>query len=367
MPVSQPAEWGRRFQDLATEAAQMSASSLRRYQSLLERVSRGELKPDEVQKQFRDYLQEQAGTSTREAVELSVGLLAGLLYAEARYREAMLDGLLPSADRVPPPPSPSGVDLTNWFQALSTYAAEQSARGMARHQMLVERVASGDVPATRVQEQAQRYLETHAPAFLGEVMDLGLTFVGQLQRSSSTLTDGLYDRVLGPDDQGSSVPDPPVVIELRGSSGSVVSSGMVVENARAETAEVVCRTSEFAARAFGRRFRAALEIDPARFTLGPGAQRDVALRLTLDPLLFAAGADYIATLQISGAGERDLIVQLIARAEPRPDEHPVASAPPPSPSPAKAPQRKLRGNGRQPVSAVSSAGTRSPKARRKRR
>jgi len=367
--VSQPAEWGVRFQHLAAEAAQTSASSLRRYQSLLERVSRGELKPDEVQKQFRDYLQEQAGTSTREAVESSVGLLAGLLYAEARYREAMLDGLLPSSDPVPPPPSPSGIDLTNWFQALSTYAAEQSARGMARHQTLVERVARGEIPAARVQEQSQRYLETHAPEFLGEVMDLGLTFVGQLQRSSATLADGLYDRVLGPDDQGASAPDPPIILELRGPVGSVVSSAIVVENARAETAEVVCRTSEFAARAFGRRVRAALDIDPARFALAPGAQRDVTLRLTLDPSLFTAGADYVATLQISGAGERDLIVQLMARAEARPEEHPAASPTPPPPPPASASPSKARREKRELVGAGagSSAGSGSAKARRKRR
>jgi hypothetical protein len=268
--ASQPAEWGRRFQDLAAEAGQLSAWSLRRYQSLLERVSRGELKPDEVQRQFRDYLQEQAGASTREAVELSVGLLAGLLYAEAKYREAMLDGLLPSADAVPPPPSPSGIDLTNWFQALATYAAEQSARGMARHQQLVERVASGAVSAARVQEYTQQYLHTHSPEFLAEVMDLGLTFVGNLQRSSSTLAAGLYDRVLGPDDQGPSAPEPPILLELGGPAGSVVSSTVVVENTRAETADIACRVSEFTARAFGRRFRAPLDIDPPRFTLASG-------------------------------------------------------------------------------------------------
>jgi hypothetical protein len=341
--VSQAAEWGRRFQDLAAEAGQLSAWSLRRYQHLLERVSRGELKPDEVQKQFRDYLQEQAGASTREAVELSVGLLAGLLYAEAKYREAMLDGLLPAADTVPPPPSPSGIDLTNWFQALATYAAEQSARGTARHQQLVERVASGAVSAARVQEHTQQYLQTHAPEFLAEVMDLGLTFVGNLQRSSSTLAAGLYDRVLGPDGHGPSGPEPPIILELRGLSGSVVSSTVVVENTRPETADITCRVSEFTARAFGRRFRAPMEIDPPRFTLASGGQQDVALRLTLDPSVFAAGADYVATLQISGAGERDLIVQLIARADaPASAATPPASSPeaaPPAPTPAAKPLR----------------------------
>jgi hypothetical protein len=88
---------------------------------------------------------------------------------------------------------------------------------MARHQQLVERVASGTVSAARVQEHTQQYLQTHAPEFLADVMDLGLTFVGNLQRSSSTLAAGLYDRVLGPDDQGPSAPEPPIILGCAGS------------------------------------------------------------------------------------------------------------------------------------------------------
>jgi hypothetical protein len=167
--------------------------------------------------------------------------------------------------------------------------------------------------------------------------------VGNLQRSSSTLAAGLYDRVLGPDDHGPSGPEPPIILELRGLSGSVVSSTVVVENTRPETADITCRVSEFTARAFGRRFRAPMEIDPPRFTLASGGQQDVALRLTLDPSVFAAGADYVATLQISGAGERDLIVQLIARADaPASAATPPASSPeaaPPAPTPAAKPLR----------------------------
>jgi hypothetical protein len=307
----------------------MYARVLRRYHELLDRVARGELQPEEIQKQFRDYLQEQAATSTRELVELSVGLLAGLLYVEAKYREELLDGLLPSDAPLPPPPSPSGIDLTNWFQTLAKYATEQSARGMSRHQMLVERVAAGEIPPSRVQDQGRRFLEEHAPKFLGEVMNLGLTFVGRLQRSSTNFAEGVYDRVLGPDTERSSPPEPPVCVDLRGLAGSVSSADIVVENTRSDTAEVVCRGSEFAPRTGGRRFRSGLEVVPARFTLAPGEQRDVNLRLPLDPSLFAPGADYVATLQISGAGEHQMIVQLMARAE-RPErkweEHRAGSA-----------------------------------------
>lgn len=327
MPAAtQPADWGIQFQRLAADAGQISARALRRYQELLERVARGELRPDHVQQQFRDYLQEQAGSSTRDLVELSVGLLSGLLYAEARYREALLDGLLPPDAPVPPPPQPAGEDLGEWFQALATYATEQGARGMARHQQLIGRVAAGEISAAQVREQGQRYLEAHAPAFVGEVMTLGLGFVERLQRSSSSLTDGLYDRVLGPDD-ARTTPEPPVYLDLHGTVGSTVSATLIVENTRTDAAQVTCRVSDFAARAFGRRFTAPIEIEPPQFTLAAGDAREVTVRLMLDPSVFVPGADYVATLQISGAGERELIVQLLARGEQTDAGHAGAAAP----------------------------------------
>jgi hypothetical protein len=323
--VTQPADWGQRFQQLSADAAQMYARTLRRYNELLARVARGEMQPEQVQAQFREYLQEQAATSTREMVELSVGLLTGLLHIEARYRDGLLDGLLPPEGPPPPPPSPEHIDLTNWFQSLATYASEQSARSMARHQQLVERVASGEIPPSRVQEEGRRFLEARAPEFLADVMNLGLTFVGRLQRSSAAMADGLYDRVLGPDADREARPEPPICVDLRGAPGSSPAATIVVENTRGEAADVVCHVSEFASRDGGRRFVPSLEVTPARFNLAPGSQRDVEMRLLLDPALFAAATDYVATLLVSGAGDREIVVQIIARAD---------DAPAPEPSPA---------------------------------
>lgn len=314
--ASQAAAWGARFQAITADAGQASVRALRRYQELLDRVARGEITPEEVQRQFSAYLQAHTATSARELVELSVGLLAGLLHVEATYRETLLAGLLPGSSPVPAPPSPASLDLVNWFQALSTYAAEQSARAMSRHQMLIDRVASGEIPAAQVQEHGRRFLELHSPAFLGEVMNLGLSFVEGLQRSSARVTEGLYEQVLGPD-RATAGPEPPIVVELRAPSGETASATIVVENTRTVAADVACRVSEFAARAFGRRFTAPLRMEPSRFTLAPGEQRDVSLQLPLDPGLFAPDADYIATLQIAGAGEQDLIVHLMARASSR--------------------------------------------------
>lgn len=314
--MSQAADWGLRFQELAADAGQMYARSLRRYNELLERIVRKELTPEEIHRAFREYLQDQTSASTRSLVELSVGLLAGLLHLESRYRDALLDGLVPPA--APPPPPPEAVDLADWFKALAAYSSRQSARSIARHQQLVDRVAAGQVSPQAVKEQGQRFLEQHAPAFLGDVMNLGLTFVGRMQRWSSDLADGLYDRVLGADDANVAGLEPPVCVDLHAIAGGMASATIVVENTRSETAEVVCRVSDFVARTGGDRFRPALDIAPARFRLAPQEQQDVGIDLTMDGVYFDAGTDYIATLLIAGAGEQDLIVQLIARLDREP-------------------------------------------------
>jgi hypothetical protein len=310
--VTQPEEWGRRFLELTADAGRTYDQALRRYNELLGLVATGKLRPEQVQAEFRDYLQERGSTSTRELVELSVGLLAGLLHLEAKYREALLEGLLPADSPIPPPPQPSSIDLTNWFQMLSKYAVEQSARSVARQQQLVERIASGAITPERMQEQGRRYLESHAPLFTGEVVELGLGFVSRMQRSSTSFTEGLYDRLLGPEVEA---PETALIVELRGVSGSTASAEIEVENTRAEAAQIVCAVSEFVSRTRGHAFVSGAEVAPARFALAPGEARDVTVSLPLDRTLFNPGVDYFGILRIAGARDREMVVQLIARAD----------------------------------------------------
>ena len=313
--ATQAEEWTQRYLALAGDAGRMYDRVLRRYNELLTRVARGELKPEDVQNDFRAYAQEQSATSTRELVEASVGLLAGLLYVEAKYREGMLDGLLPPDDPIPPPPSPESIDVANWFTTLSKYAAEQSARSIARQQRLVERIAAGEVTVDRINEQGRKYLAEQAPHFTNEVVELGMTFASRMQRSSTQLAEGLYDRVLGPEPDADAAMDAPPIVNLHGTPGSGASAEFVVENTRTVPAQVVCSVSTFVSRATGQTV-AAGEVVPSRFTLAPGESQDVAVRVSLNREVFAPSTDYFGILRIAGAGERETIVQLIAHADP---------------------------------------------------
>jgi hypothetical protein len=316
--TSQSAAWGARYQTLTTETAQRYARILARYQELIDRVARGELSAPEVQAQLQRAVEDQASRATRDLVELSVELMSGLFYAEACYREALLDNLLPKAAPVPPPPAAAGLELTSWFQALAMYASQQSARAAGRQQTLIDRLASGELSASVVQEEGRRFVETEAPRFLDEVMNLGLSFVGRLQNSSVDLADALYDRVLGPEAVRETSPEPPITLELEGALGSELRAEIVVENAHPRETAVECRASEMAACTGGERFASGLVISPASFQLAPGAQRDVTLALPLDPARFAPSRDYVTSVHIAGAGERETVIELVVHTRPAP-------------------------------------------------
>ena len=311
--MTQPEEWTRRYLDMTADAGRSYDRVLRRHRELLDRVADRTLDPDVVQQGFQQYLQQQAAASTRELVEASVGLLAGLLYTEARYREAMLDGLLPADDPIPPPPRPESVDLSNWFQTLASYGAVQSRRGVARQQKLVERIAAGELTVAQLDQHGRAYVNTQAPKFVAEVVELGLAFARQMQRSSAAMAEGLYDGVLGIDSD-SAAADAALVMELQGVVGQTVESRIEVENSREKPAEIVCVLSPFVSRATGTGVVAGV-VEPMRCVLASQTSREIAVRVTLDAAVFSPGTDYFGMLRVSGAGDREMIVQLVVRAK----------------------------------------------------
>ena len=155
---------------------------LRRHRELLDHVADRTLDPDVAQHGFQSYLQQQAAASTRELVEASVGLLTGLLYFEARYGEAMLDGFLTPDDPIPPPPRPESVNLSSWFQTLASSGVVQNTRSIARQQKLIERIAAGDISVAQLDQHGRAYVSTQAPKFVSDVVELRLAFARRIQR-----------------------------------------------------------------------------------------------------------------------------------------------------------------------------------------
>lgn len=306
-------DWSRRYQELTADVGRSYDRVLRRHRELLGRVADGSLDPGVVQAGVQSYVAQQAGSSTRELIEASVGLLAGLLYTEAKYREVMLEGLLPPDAPIPPPPSPSSIDLANWFQTLASYGAVQSARSVARQQQLVERIASGALSVAELERHGQSFVTTQSPKFVSEVVELGLAFARQMQRSSASMAEGLYDGVLGSDADADGSAEAALVMELQGTLGTTVESQVEIENTRDVPADIECTLTPFVSRETGRGVSAGV-VEPARCVLTVGATREIAVRVSLDPDVFTPGVDYFGMLRVTGVEARDMIVQIVVRA-----------------------------------------------------
>lgn len=311
--MTQPEEWSRRYQELTADVGRSYDRVLRRHREMLDRVADGSLDPQVVQEGMRSYLAQQGGSATRELVEASVGLLAGLLYTESKYREVMLDGLLPADEPIPPPPSPASIDLANWFQVLASYGAVQSARSVARQQQLVARIASGALSVGQLEAHGKSFVATQSPRFVAEVVELGLAFARQMQRSSAVMAEELYDGVLGAEPEAGDGADAALVMELLGAAGSTVQSQVEIENSRDLPAEISCTLTPFISRATGRGVVAG-SVEPARFVLTAGTAREIAVRVTLTEGVFTPGVDYFAMLRVTGAAEREMIVQVVVKA-----------------------------------------------------
>jgi hypothetical protein len=51
-----------------------------------------------------------------------------------------------------------------------------------------------------------------------------------------------------------------------------------------------------------------------RCVLAAQTSREIAVRVALDEAVFATGTDYFGMLRVSGASEREMIVQVVVRA-----------------------------------------------------
>ncbi len=305
------------FQEFMEKGRESYVRAFTRAQELLARVYRGELEPQALQVRLAPFLQDLGPEFSRQLGGLSFELFRGLSEVQARYAEDFMRGLLGDgvapAPSSPPPASADVKDWAQWNQALAGYALEQTKRAQSRYQQLLEKVANGEITPATIQEYSARFATDSGALLSRDSAELNTRFFEGLLRLNQQFTESLFDQL----NNGSGQPDDPMeslYLDFVGSPGATVSASLIVENTRAESADVCCRISEFRdADRKGSPFRAPLEVTPTDFRLRPGETRDVSLRLVLEPEVFVPGWNYSGTLLINKNGQ-GIVVALAARA-----------------------------------------------------
>jgi hypothetical protein len=213
-------------------------------------------------------------------------------------------------------------ELASVLEELAARSVSDQVRAVQRYRDLLEQVATGQIDAGAVRAQYDRLISEQSTQLARDVGELSLRFYQSIIDLNRAYLDRLFDQLGMASrepvvDGGQSPPvaaEPPSAAELRlrGRVGDTVDASFVVENKRAEPADVVFLLSEFTSAA-GEPFRAALELDPPRFRLEGHEERPVALRLALDAALFTPGQEYRAEMLVRA--NDDLLLRLAIEVE----------------------------------------------------
>jgi hypothetical protein len=203
-------------------------------------------------------------------------------------------------------------------EELTARSLADQMRVAQRYNDLLQRVTTGQLDPAAVRAEYDRLVNEQSSQLARDLTALGVHYYQSILDLNRAYANRLFDDLLSAsggrpeNDSGRSEPAaaPPVVdLRLQGRIDEQVQTTFVIENARAEPADVVFLLSEFTG-ADGEPFRAPLELDPPRLRLAAHSEHPVRLRLLLDSALFAAGRQYHALVVVRGANQLELRLQV---------------------------------------------------------
>jgi len=248
--------------------------------------------------------------------EITVGMTSEALRLVARYLDAYLRALVPDeyAGRVgaPPsmPPAPASADTlawTSWYQRYATWASEQQAWSVRLINVLREEVAEGRLQPDSVQRLSRAFLETTLPDYLLDMAELNIGVFADVLGVADESLERLASALVIDEEPDS------LVIDVHGEAGATVSVSLMVENHRRQAATITLENIPLDG--------FTLATSPSRFDLDPAESRPVSIGVGL-PEEATSGPTEAGSVVIRGQDERDLIVHILAEAEPAADPTP---------------------------------------------
>jgi len=205
-----------------------------------------------------------------------------------------------------------------WIQELVTRAVQEQVHTAQRFSELLQHVMPNDLVDSGVRDEYARFAREEAARFARGLATLSLNYFNSVLELSRASNERFIRQVMQASETGKtpapSAASKPVPVELRAPVGQEASAAFVIENKRAEAAQVSFLVSEFMGEGEAAPFRAPLQITPPRLTLNPREDIVVRLRLALLPELFSPGKRYTARVRVSGYEDMELVLHVLPEA-----------------------------------------------------
>jgi hypothetical protein len=215
-------------------------------------------------------------------------------------------------------------EVTRAFEALAARSLADQSHTVLRYRELLQQLARGEINPVTVRTEYERLVHQQATRLAKDLTTLGVKYYQSMLDLNRAYTDQLFDDLAASAlaraaqdgakqdtaypaaaEQDAAQPDAAIELRLYGRAGDQVTGGFVLENKRANPANVVFLVSDFTD-GTGGTFRPQLEWDPSPLTLDAHQEQQITVRLFLDPAFFTAGHRYEAEVVVRGTDDLEL-------------------------------------------------------------
>jgi hypothetical protein len=276
----------------------------------MDSVARGELAPTVFQEMLISFAQARGTTYTDQLAELSMRFFSGLVQVSTAYANELAELVAPgSAAPAPIMPQYDPANPVQWYQDLTDYANQLSARSMEAYQTLFKQVASGEVQPGRLQDVSSNYLERRMPEILHRLSGLYFDLLNGLNDLRAGYEEEYLNGILSTANQAGQGPD--FAINLVAPLGEIASASLSLANTRTETTVIRYMVTDVRrADGVGPAFPPKITFTPDLLELQPGQESSLTVSLQLEAGDFEPQVLYVGILQIIRHDEPRLEVPL---------------------------------------------------------
>jgi predicted flap endonuclease-1-like 5' DNA nuclease len=197
-------------------------------------------------------------------------------------------------------------DIQEWIKELISRSAKDQFYNLKRFETLIQRAYLGEIDQNNLRNEYLDFAKKESMRYVNDLIRVGLSFYNTVLDLNSRYNDRFFKQAFHEKNNnlGSTPGGKPrgkiETLELRGKLGEYAERSFTIENQSQETAEVSFLVSEFENTDGVLSFRPPVQITPPRFTLRPGEEQVINLKIPLLKEVFSSGKECQARIAVSG-------------------------------------------------------------------
>jgi hypothetical protein len=319
-PKTNFSDWSTSYSQYLARSAALSARALSHYQLVLEGISQGSLRPTIFQDHFPAFASAYAAEFSNQLSTVSSRFLSELVRLGTGFPKQ------PNSDQQEPEIVPPRFDESNparWYEELAEYVGRLSSRALKAYRSQLDRVAAGEMTPSEVQQDATERMSQQLPDYMQSMTKVYFDFLNGLNDIRSDYEEAYFQGLLASGKQEDA--EATAALTLTGSLGSIVTASLSVTNTSGQRARISHQIFDVRrVDGVGPSLIPEVTFAPEILELEPDEEGTLRVSLQLDPARYDADALYAGKLQLAGASEVPLELELrilATVATPHPDNN----------------------------------------------